>query len=103
MGFRGSNRWPARASGVAYDFTSEAAHGPPTGACVETRDLGLRETDRAQSSTGVDRRARILGRLDPVLATVIRWADEDPVAMARLIEDVGLRVQLGRTLEGLEP
>ena len=35
-----------------------------------------------------------LGRLDPTLATVIRWADEDPAAMCRLLKDDGLRAQL---------
>lgn len=69
-------------------------HGAPTDTPVETCDSGPRETDRAQSSAGVDRRARILGRLDPALATVIRWADEDPVAMARLFEDAELRTRL---------
>jgi hypothetical protein len=42
---------------------------------------------------------RILGRLDPILATVIRWVDEDPAAMRRLLKDDGLRAQLAAVHE----
>lgn len=44
---------------------------------------------------GAFRRARIQWRLvDPVIATLARWADEDPAAMRRLVEDDQLRGQL---------
>lgn len=36
--------------------------------------------------------------LDPVVATLSRWADEDPEAMRRLLADAELRAQLDRAL-----
>ena len=49
----------------------------------------------AKEHEGTSRRARIQWRLvDPVIATLARWADEDPVAMRRLLEDAQLRGQL---------
>ena len=84
-------------------MTSQAALVAPTRDLVKTSDPGQRETARAQSLAGACRHTRILGRLDPVLATVIRWADEDPVAMARLLEDVELRALLAAALSEESP
>lgn len=81
-----------------YDLTSQAAMVAPTREPVKTSDPATRETDRVQASVGACRRARILGRLDPVLATVIRWADEDTAAMRRLLEDADLRARLNEAL-----
>lgn len=36
--------------------------------------------------------------LDPVVATLSRWADEDPEAMRRLLSDAALRAQLERAI-----
>lgn len=58
-----------------------------------------READGDLERAGATRRDRILGRLDPVVSTVSRWADEDPEAMRRLLTDVELRAQLGRAIE----
>ncbi len=42
----------------------------------------------------MDRRDRIGGRLDPVVSTLSRWADENPEVMRRLLTDPVLRQQL---------
>lgn len=46
----------------------------------------------------VSRRDRIGWRLDPVVATLSRWADESPEAMRRLLRDAELRAQLERAI-----
>lgn len=79
-------------------FTSQAASTAPSGEPVKTCDTGSRETNRALESGGVDRRARILGRLDPVLATVVQWVDAEPAALERLLVDADLRTQLQAAL-----
>jgi hypothetical protein len=45
----------------------------------------------------------ILWRLDPVIARVAQWADEDPETMRKLLEDPELRAHLQRALDELSP
>ena len=52
---------------------------------------------------GAPRRDLIWGRLDPVVARLAQWADEDPVAMRRLIRDPKLRTQLLAALDAVVP
>ncbi len=61
------------------------------------------EGRRALSHQGTGRRERIWGRLDPVVATVARWSDEDPAAMRRLLSDPELRAHLATALNDLAP
>ncbi len=42
------------------------------------------------------------GGLDPDIATLARWADEDPAAMRRLLADERLRVLLGNALDDVK-
>ena len=42
------------------------------------------------------------GGLDPDIATLARWADEDPTVMRRLLADERLRVLLGNALDDVK-
>ena len=66
-------------------------------------EAGSREANRAPSSSVVSRRDALWGRLDPAIATVSRWADDDPAAMRRLLSDPELQAQLRRALDDLAP
>lgn len=73
---------------------------------LKSKDKGLRQfktmtyknshggAKRDSSSPDVDRRMSILGRLDPDIEAISRWADENPKAMWRLLNDPVLRNQL---------
>lgn len=52
---------------------------------------------------GVGRRVALLGRLNPVIAKVCEWADRDPAAMRRVLEDAALRGHLLEALDDLAP
>ncbi len=47
----------------------------------------------------MDRRDRIGGRLDPVVSTLSRWADENPEVMGRLLTDPVLQQQFLAALD----
>ncbi|MBX3467262.1 MAG: hypothetical protein KF878_10240 [Planctomycetes bacterium] len=62
----------------------------PARACAEP----AREADRASVRPGAARRDLIIGKLDPIVSTIARWADESPDAMRRLLTDDALRAQV---------
>ncbi len=58
-------------------------------------------TSHVKESPVAGRRERIWGRLDPVISTLARSADEDPAAMRRLLDDPMLQWQLLLALEAV--
>ena len=57
------------------------------------------EAGRTKVPVGAGSDAAGWGRLDPVVATLARWADEDPAAMRRLLRDAELRGQFAAALD----
>ena len=84
-------------------FTSEGAESQLSPDAPEPSANTVGEVRSALSHQGAGRRERIWGRLDPVVATVACWADEDPPAMRRLLSDVELRAHLLTALDDLVP
>ncbi len=52
-------------------------------------------------SIPVSRHQQIWGALDPTIATVARWADENPAVMRRLLTDPALQRQLLGALDNV--
>lgn len=67
---------------------------------VPTRESG--EEKHPLSRQSVDRHTFIWGRLDPTIAQISKWADDDPKAMLRLLRDAQLQKQLLDALNALE-
>ena len=67
---------------------------------VPTRESG--EEKHPLSHESMDRHTFIWGRLDPTIATISKWADDDPTAMLRLLNDSQLQRQLLDALKSLD-
>jgi hypothetical protein len=49
----------------------------------------------------VERRDKIWGSMNPIVARISQWADEDPHAMLSLLTDADLRQQLHEAMKSL--
>lgn len=80
---------------VTISTDQDETQTPPVSPHVLQQEADSVESGSGDEHPGASRRARIQWRLvDPVIATLARWADEDPVAIRRLLEDTPLRWQL---------
>jgi hypothetical protein len=82
-------------------YYEQGENGPESPVKLGVSEKPLGEDKRDLSHDVAERRMYIWGRLDPTIATISRWADDDPEAMQKLLSDPLLQRQVLDALTSL--